>query len=137
MFEARLVGGQADPGGAWAYGRLQVFTGQFFSSVTERMDTGDQGLGVRGVAVACRSLGFATGAQLLSGINSGLPGQDGAIDTLGVLRCMGEEETLADCAEEDYNFADDTGETAVALMCSTPSGMSCVAHVWLICPSYA
>ena len=128
MFEARLVGGQADPGGAWAYGRLQVFTGDFFSSVTEQMAFNDyQELGVRGVAVACRSLGFATGAQLLSGTNSGLPGQDGVVDALGVFRCMGDEDTLADCENVDYSTADGSADAAVALMCSTPSGICVTA----------
>ena len=76
MFDARLVGGQADPGGAWAYGRLQVFTGRFFSSLAEQtISNNNQELGVRGVAVACRSLGFATGAQLVSGISSRAPGK--------------------------------------------------------------
>ena len=133
MFEARLVGGQADPGGAWAYGRLQVFTGQFFSSITEQMNFNSQELGVRGVAVACRSLGFSTGAQLTSGMSSGIPGQDGAIDTLGAIRCMGDEDTLADCTVGDYTSEDDNGDDAVALLCTTPSGMTCVTRARETC----
>ena len=80
---------------------------------------------------------------MLSGVSSGLPGQDGAIDTLGVFRCLGDEETLADCTVVDYNFAgdsvfvdysftDDSGDSAIALLCSTPSGVPCAARCYTL-----
>ena len=85
---ARLTGGRSDPGGAWAYGRLEVFDGDFFSGLSD--SAFDQELGRRGGEVACRSLGFATGAQLLAGSSSALPGADGTVDTVGRILCAGE-----------------------------------------------
>eukprot|EP00892_Ulva_mutabilis_P004965 jgi/Ulvmu1/2840/UM144_0005.1 len=121
----RLVGGAADPGGAWEYGRLEVFDGDFFSNVAETSFS--QALGRRGVETACRTLGFATGAQLLSGRGSALPGTDGTRDTLGVIVCTDDADTLSDCTiRSDYGYGyyngDTEGDNAVALLCFTPSG---------------
>lgn len=119
---ARLVGGREDPGGAWAYGRLEVFDGDFFSSISE--PNLNQRLGRRGSQAACRSLGFATGVQILSGEGSGLPGADGSSDTLGTIACLEDAATLADCTLIDYggDVADAQGDSAVALLCHNPSG---------------
>lgn len=116
---ARLVSGKADPGGAWAYGRLEVHDGRSFTTIS---DFSTQ-FGRTAAEVACRSLGFASGAQLLSGDISALPGGDGMGGTR--VECDGSEDTLADCdiaLDSAYsNFAND-GDRSVALVCSTPSG---------------
>lgn len=134
QLEPRLLGGRADPNGAWAYGRLEVFDRDsgFFSSVRETLVR--QQLGRRGVEVACRTLGFATGAQLLSGAGSGLPGSDGTLNTLSAtITCLDDAVTLADCtAEEEDAFRVyeelqfEEGDTAVALLCYNPTGVFCL-----------
>ena len=121
--DAQLVGGSADPDGAWAYGRLAVFDGNFFSSLSETSFR--EHLGRRGAQVACRSLGFTTGAQILSGSLSALPGVAGVVNTVGNIACNGDEANLGECEfladyNEDYAFLG--GDGAVALVCSKPSG---------------
>lgn len=119
---ARLVGGSADADGAWAYGRLEVFDGSFFSSVK---DSGSLGVGRRGAQVACRSLGFAAGAQIVSGEFSALPGDTAAVDTVSRISCHGDEPTLAACEiiqSSDYGFDYGSEDATVALICSNPSG---------------
>eukprot|EP00892_Ulva_mutabilis_P011168 jgi/Ulvmu1/8423/UM043_0001.1 len=121
----RLVSGGADPDGAWEYGRLELFDGEAFSSLREGSG---QHLGRRGAEVACRTLGFATGAQLLSGELSGLPGVDGTPETLGVIVCTDDADALSDCTvmAEDYDYgsyiSNPPGDKAVALICFSPSG---------------
>eukprot|EP00892_Ulva_mutabilis_P008496 jgi/Ulvmu1/6018/UM260_0002.1 len=131
MLEARLVGGQEDPDGAWKYGRLEVSTGRGFLGLSETA-LGQERLGRRGVEVTCRTLGFATGVQLLSGRGSGLPGLDGTDDSPGRIICIGSEDTLADCdvyyerpddSYQDTGSDGDLGDNAVALLCFTPSGV--------------
>lgn len=125
------MGGRADADRVWAYGRLEVFDGEsgFFSSIRETGN--EQQLGRRGVEVACRTLGFATGVQLLSGLGSGLPGSDGTLNTLGArITCFADAMTLADCSvgrdyETGFDNADTEGDTAVALLCYNPTGNSC------------
>ena len=123
----RLVAGEADPGGAWAYGRLEVFDGLTFVTVSDTR--GRQELGRRGAQVACRTLGFATGGQALAGAQSALPllkgaGRDGAV---GAILCEGDEQVLADCPVDGYeyeydNYARFLEDKAVALVCYNPSG---------------
>lgn len=118
---ARLVSGKADPGGAWAYGRLEVHDGSSFTTI---FDSSAQ-FGRRAAEVACRSLGFASGAQLLSGESSALPGGDGMGDTISRVECDGSEDTLADCdiaPGSFYSNYGDADDSSVALVCSTPSG---------------
>lgn len=124
--DVRLVGGTVDPGGAWAYGRLEVFDGDFFSSV--RVPFSDN-LSRRAAQVACRSLGFASGAQILSGGSSALPGPSGEVDTIGRIACQGDEATLADCeldlefpSDYDSDYGQFAEESVVAVICSTPTG---------------
>lgn len=120
---ARLVGGGTDPGGAWAYGRLEVFNGAFYTSPK----IGE--VGRRVAHAACGSLGFATGAQLLAGSGSGLPGVEGTAATNGRVVCNGDAATLVDCGtydpeyDADYEVADASPAEAVALLCYNPSGV--------------
>lgn len=127
QLEPRLLGGQADPDGAWAYGRLEVFDGQtgFVSSIRERAF--DDLLGRRSVELACKTLGFEIGVQLVSGVGSALPGSDGS--SLGAtLTCLDDVITLDDCTlgqdSDSYGstYADPEGDTAVALLCYNPTG---------------
>lgn len=130
--EARLTGGSADPGGTWAYGRLEVSNGEFFSSVREN---GSERLGRRGVQVACRSLGFSAGAQILSSSLSALPGQSGEVDTFSRIACQGDEATLADCESPSDYYRSDYGpnidDGTVAVLCSNPSGMACCRYSYV------
>ena len=126
--EARLVGGSADPGGTWEYGRLELFNGFFFTGFSET-DAASQ-LGRTGVQVACRSFGFATGAQMLSGRGSGLRGDDIRRDSIDEIICSGDEYSLTDCMidEDRYHgssrfFGENSGDNSVAIICSNPSGI--------------
>ena len=121
--ESRLTGGRSDPDGAWAYGRLEVFDGSFFSSISETQFSEE--LGRRGAQVACRSLGFASGAQILSSTLSALPGEAGEVNTLGIIACLGDEANLGECEfQSDYStdYGSSLEDGAVALVCSNPSG---------------
>lgn len=55
----RLVGGAADPGGAWQYGRLEVAERGLWTPVWDRMAFGSSD-----VVDACAALGFTAGAQI-------------------------------------------------------------------------
>lgn len=117
----RLVSGENDPAGAWSYGRLQISNGDAFGGVSEFRFI--ERLGRKATEVACRTLGFATGAQLLAGTASGLPGLDGVPDSVGTVACTGDEATLADCTfGEAFGFPYEDGEGAAAVLCFNPSG---------------
>lgn len=124
---ARLVDGNADPSGAWEYGLVEVLFTGVWSKLIERTSR-DEALGRRGAQVACRSLGFATGAQLLIGDSSPFTAPKSPPNMINRITCEGSEDDLAACDINvvDYGFAD-YGEApftdAVALVCTTPSGM--------------
>lgn len=125
----RLVDGDADPGGAWQYGRLERFDGETFVLVAN--SNRNQGLGRRGSIVACRTLGFATGGQALAGGTSALPdlkARDADVGNIEI-SCNGNETSLVDCELKpgsgiDYNYEEVVEENAVALLCYNPSGMA-------------
>lgn len=84
--------------------------------------------GRRAAQVACRSLGFSSGAQILSGTFSALPGPSGEADTGSRIECQGDEVTLADCefppgSYNDYGGYDERELSAVAIVCTSPSGI--------------
>lgn len=125
---ARLVGGAADPGGAWAYGRLEVSDGLAFSSVldAEPLFGVAGGLGRNAAVVACRSLGFADGVQMTAGGASALPGPAGDLQSITLIACNGSEASLGECridapAGAQYDEYVE-GEANAAVMCSTPTG---------------
>lgn len=129
--EVRLVGGREDPGGAWAYGRLEVFNSGAFSGVQDSQF--NDNFGRRAAQVACRSLGFTSGAQILSGDLSALPGSSGEVDSVERIACQGDEATLADCQfptrgdyGDDYAYEDGF---ATAVICVNASGVVlCSCH---------
>eukprot|EP00892_Ulva_mutabilis_P004969 jgi/Ulvmu1/2844/UM144_0009.1 len=135
LLQTRLVGGGEDPAGAWAYGQIELFDGDVFTPLSEVTEGGSQVLGRGSVEVACRSLGFATGAQIVIGDSSALPAdfeEDIAAETVGQIICRGDEDSLADCpttgGEPRANFRFSgavVGDSVIALVCTTPSG--CVA----------
>eukprot|EP00892_Ulva_mutabilis_P004525 jgi/Ulvmu1/2444/UM135_0004.1 len=121
--DARLAAGSADAGGAWEYGRLEVQFNGVWSIVNDRFND----FGRRGAQVACRSLGYAAGAQLLVGDASPFPVLSTAPDLFREITCNGSETSLADCFidERDYDYRfdyDGVVEDSVALICSSPSG---------------
>lgn len=122
---ARLVGGSADPVGTWEYGRLEIVFGGFWTTLSEN---NDQALGRRGAEVACRSLGYAAGAQMYAGNASPLRGDGVDARAAGALACTGEEETLAECdgfSTRRGPFEDASirgGIYDVVVMCTNPSG---------------
>ena len=122
--QARLVGGSADAGGAWEYGILEVLINSVYSIVEER----GEDFGRRGAQVACRSLGFTAGAQLLAGRSSPLPAPSTSPQVVRDITCDGSEASLADCdiRTRDYDYSFDYGfdvnPSSVALICTTPSG---------------
>ena len=122
---ARLVDGGADAEGAWEYGRLEVLIDSVYTIVSQR---GGSTIGRRGAQVACRSLGYAAGAQLLVGRSSPFPGPPGSIRLTVRITCDGSEASLSDCDIEmpDYGYGGDydggVRPLAVALICTNPSG---------------
>lgn len=124
---ARLVGGRSDADGAWAYGRLEIFNGAFYTSLSTGARSGQDQLGRKGADPVCRSLGFATGAQFLTGGSSGLPGFDGTAATNAAIVCNGTVATLEDCTtyqrNNEYRNENLGEEDAVALLCYSPSGV--------------
>lgn len=125
---AQLIGGRADPGGAWEYGRLEIFDGNFFSIINENF--ANEEIGRRAAAVACRGFGYDTGAQLLVNSYSVLPDTEGDLDTVGRVLCEPDAASLEDCSLGDPGYIEDVyeegivveGEKAVALLCFSPSG---------------
>ena len=123
----RLVGGNVDPGQLWLYGMVEVVVNGEWSIVNER-GAGGEVLGRRGAQVACRSLGYATGAQLVIGDSSPFPATMGAPDFIRRITCDGSEEDLASCDIDvrdyaPYDYRQDLVLGAAALICTTPSGM--------------
>lgn len=126
------MGGAADPGGAWAYGLLEVFDGETFLRISDAAKNNHE-LGRRGAQVACRTLGFVTGGQAIDGEESALADTDGRDRPIGNILCNGDEARLSDC--ELYEFTsrglddyDGIAElSAVALVCYTPSGADSLA----------
>lgn len=86
--------------------------------------------------MACRSLGFAAGAELLVGESSPFPGPPGSTRLGAIISCDGAETSLSDC---DITIPDD-GPTfdyfegvrpfAAALICTNPSGVLHTSHVF-------
>ena len=141
---ARLVGGSTDPGGLWEYGRLEVLVNGLWTSVLES-PTQFEDLGRRGALAACRSLGYAAGAQMLVGTSSPFPAPASIPRLLTDIVCDGTETSLTECdiytvddidadararifePDYDYRLDDKVGDYqigAVALICTTPSGVS-------------
>eukprot|EP00892_Ulva_mutabilis_P001478 jgi/Ulvmu1/11330/UM074_0045.1 len=129
--EVRLNGGQAAADGSWAYGLLEVRDGSFFSGMAERVLGSSRQFAVGRLAarVACRSLGFGTGAKLLSGRGAVLTRPLPKVATVGTLRCLGTEASLAECnvtaprpAPVGAPFTAPFGAT---LLCVTPSKADC------------
>ena len=126
----RLVDGSAEAGGAWEYGRLEVLKDGTWTSLvgaicSDRFDR-------MGAQVACRSLGFATAAQLLVGLSSPFPWPPGSITRDVGFPCGGSESSLANCDSElsntgyrPYDYPDGVDSGAVALLCTSPSGVPC------------
>eukprot|EP00892_Ulva_mutabilis_P007854 jgi/Ulvmu1/5440/UM223_0001.1 len=116
----RLVGGQEDPDGAWAYGMLKVYDGNIFSTVSDNIF--DENFGRRGAQVACRSLGFATGAQFYSRTRPIIPNTDRSATRRLRVQCRGDEASLADCDITSFPaFFDNDASNSAAIICSTPS----------------
>lgn len=133
--QVRLVGGRAESGasGTWEYGRLEVVERGAWSPVPGPQDT----FTAAEAHVACRSLGYATGSQLVAGRSSPLPSlRGGLLQEEFTISCEGFESSLSDCAfEEPFDVEYDNryevpvpfelrGLDAVALVCSNPSGLS-------------
>ena len=127
----RLVGGAADPGGVWAYGRPQVFHSGAYSTLIKRFDFS---LPRNSSQVVCRSLGYAGGAGIISvHTASAMPGDVGEVKFVDFVRCNGDEESTRDCdigvnletlSGPDPDFdAGAGGRYDVAVVCLNPSGV--------------
>ena len=140
--DARLVGGRADPQGQWEYGRLEVLINGVWIPLDDQ--TTADNLGRRGVQVACRTLGYATGAQLLAGADSALP----TLSTEGITRiqieCGGGEDTLTDCEvfdrRDDFSYFNpgNAGQIVddIALVCTNPSGAARSHQLLFFCATF-
>lgn len=120
---ARLVGGRADPDGAWAYGHLEVFDGLVFRNIpSDRITQAN-------TMVACRSLGFRLGAALPAGQLSSVrldANESLSFDAaFGQIDCNGDEESLAECElspPRQFGLMSDADGPDAFLFCATPSG---------------
>lgn len=72
--------------------------------------------------MACRSLGFETGAQIVSGVGSALPLEDGTVNTMGQILCHGDEMSLSECQMSVSRVCDNDIPPGVSLVCSSASG---------------
>lgn len=89
--------------------------------------------------VACRTLGYTSGAEILSGLSSPFPAPGNSTNIVEAIRCNGSEAELDECIVEiqsrpidyegfaEYNYGSvdydySVENRAVALVCSTPSG---------------
>lgn len=145
LLTPRLVDGEAEPGGAWAYGRLEVFDGLAFVTVSDA--DRNQELGRRGVLVACRTLRFATGGQALAGAHSALPDTSGGDGTVGNILCKGDEASPVDCETDVQvlrrsrrSFVYDTEDhtvAAIAIVYYNPSGTGIPTHLQAPCMLHA
>lgn len=96
-------------------------------SVVSKCPDGEP-FGWREAMVACRSLGFTTGALTLVGDSSPFPAPYFAPGLIDEIVCDGSDSSLSKCNIEvkDYSFSFDTvGDYvrgSVALICTTPSG---------------
>lgn len=116
------MGGRADPGGAWQYGRLELRDRGVFVGLQDLVFT--QSLGRRGAQVACRQLGFRAGAEVIVGDNSALPGPAGVTDGVSAVLCQGSEQQLGDCEvfrQSALAFCSAEDACNVALVCSNPA----------------
>lgn len=129
---ARLAAGNAAPTGLWEYGRLEILIDGIWNVLGERRNRFGE-LGRRGALVACRSLSYTTGAQIVVGSSSPFPAPVSVPRLVENIFCNGAEASLADCdirvddgefSPGDYRF-DYLGDFhigSVALVCATPSG---------------
>ena len=107
----------------WEYGRLEFRDRGVFVRLQDVIFT--DSLGRRGAQVACRQLGYAAGAEVITGDNSALPGPAGATRAVSSIVCEGDEEQLGDCEvfrESAFSFCSTADACNVALVCSNPSG---------------
>eukprot|EP00892_Ulva_mutabilis_P001910 jgi/Ulvmu1/1171/UM107_0045.1 len=81
------------------------------------------------VQIACKSLGFAAGSQLLAGGSSPLPSDGSRPADIKKIACTGDEASIADCdivlqTQERYFFGFDYGTPTddAVLLCSNSSG---------------
>ena len=122
--EVRLVAGRTDPEGVWQYGRLEFRDRGVFVNLTPRSFT--VGLGRSGAQVACRQLGFASGAEAIISTTSALPGPAGVTDAVSSIVCNGTEDTLGDCIvvrRVDFiSCAGGRDNCNAALVCASPTG---------------
>ena len=122
----RLVGGSADVSGQWEYGRLEALIDGFWTALDEQ--TSSDNFGRRGAQVACETLGYATGAQLLAGAASALPSFSYEAAFRRSADCDGTEDSFSDCyLDYDGYFrvqanVDGLSVDDVALLCVNPSG---------------
>ena len=123
------MGGRSDPQGRWEYGRLEVLANGVWIPLDDQSSFDN--FGRRGAQVACQTLGYVTGAQLLAGADSVLPSLS-SNDSAGIIIvCGGGEDTLADCTVLDlgldffiYFNPGNAGQIVddIALLCTNPSG---------------
>lgn len=116
---------------------LEIVFNGVWSILREGAFKGDA-LGWRGAHVACRSLGFDTGAQVLTGASAPFVAPMSAPDFIDRITCVGSEDDLAMCdidvmpVESDFANGQQSSDyeadavlvtDAVALICTTPSGV--------------
>lgn len=114
-----------DPQGRWEYGRLELLINGFWVPLDDQ--TLFDNVGRRGAELACKTLGYATGAQLLAGSASALPSFSTERPARRSLGCGGTEDIIADCDvyyvdvySYQYGFGQQVDD--VALVCTNPSG---------------
>lgn len=97
------------------------------------------------VQVACRTLDFTTGAQIVAGRRSPFPSPQSTPRFINSVQCNGTETSLADCdldtgeaRYDEANFYEDYSELqtgSVAAICFNPSGADSPCSLNAISPS--
>lgn len=131
--QVRLAEGRADPGGLWQYGRLEVLINGIWSIVdADKLDREGLSFLRTEAIVACRTLGFTTGVQMLVGDSSPYPAPLTAPILINSIFCGSDAEAFSDCK---ISFAGDASDfdqkvfdpflkaSAVALTCASPTGV--------------
>lgn len=130
------MGGSADPGGSWEYGRVELLIDGVWTVIRDRFQPSED-IGRQGAQVLCRSLGYSTGAKIVAGRYSPFLAPPAVPGVFLEFSCTGTESRLSDCDASFPSVSNDYGiefsfVRTVGVLCTTPSGVGCLRLVpWI------
>jgi hypothetical protein len=118
------------------YGRLEILNKGFWTSVKYS----SYALGPLGLTLACRSVGFAGGADVSAGgrynyeRQGALPGDDMLRQEIYSIQCNGSETRLSECAinfspSGTYDYYDEDHDEDVSVACFNSADCAVSGHV--------